>query len=156
MVKRCLLVLMLAGLVYAVTPAFAQDAGGNDQQTAPSAAPAEHGPGHGHMDPAKHAAMLGKKLNLSSDQQSKVEQIFTSEQSQMESLRSDTSVAPQDRRSKMMDIRKSSNDQVRSLLNSDQQKKWDEMQSRREERMQAHHPGGQGAEGSPNPAPPQQ
>jgi len=152
MLKRCLLVLMLAGLMYAITPAFAQDASGNDQQAAPSAAPHEHGPGRGHMDPAKHAAMLAKRLKLSSDQQTKVEEVFKSEQSQMESLRSDTSVSPQDRHSKMMDVRKSSNDQIRALLDPDQQKKWDEMQSRREDWMQGH----QGSGGTPNPAPPQQ
>lgn len=156
MLKRCLLALMLAGLVYAVTPAVvAQDAGSNDQQAAPSGPPPEHGPGRGHMDPAKHAAMLAKRLKLNADQQSKVEEIFKSEQSQMESLHSDTSVSQQDRRSKMMDIHKSSNDQIRALLDPDQQKKWDEMQSKREEWMQGHHPGGQGPGGAPN-SPPQQ
>jgi len=155
MLKRCLLVLMLAGLVYAVTPAFAQDAGGNDQQAAPSGAPPEHGPGRGHMDPAKHAAMLAKRLNLSSDQQSKVEEILKSEQSQMESLRSDSSVSQQDRRSKMMDIHKSSNDQIRALLNPDQQKKWDEMQSKHGEWMQGHHPGGQAPGSAPDSTPQQ-
>ena len=43
----------------------------------------------------------------------------------------------------MMDIHKASNDQIRGLLNADQQKKWDEMQSRREQMMQGHHPGGE-------------
>lgn len=154
MVRHWLITLLLAGLVYAVPSAIAQDAGSNDQQTAPSNPPAEHGRGHGHMDPAQHAAMLAKRLKLSSDQQTKVEDIFKSEQSQMESLRSDTSVAQQDRRSKMMDIHKSTSDQVRAVLNPDQQKQWDEMQSRREEHMQMH----QGAppQGAPNSTPPQQ
>jgi periplasmic protein CpxP/Spy len=156
MVKHALLTLLLAGLVYAVTPAIAQDAGGNDQQTAPSNPPAEHGHGHGHMDPAQHAAMLAKRLKLSSDQQAKVEDAFKSEQSQMESLRSDTSVAQQDRRSKMMDIHKSTNDQIRAILNPDQQKKWDEIQSQREEHMQGHQPGGPPPGSAPNSTPPQQ
>jgi len=156
MFKHCLLALTLAGLVYMVAPAaVAQDTGNNDQQAAPSAAPPEHGYGHGHMDPAKHAAMLAKRLNLSSDQQSKVQDIFKSEQSQMESLRADSSVSQQDRRSKMMEIHKSTNDQIRGLLDPDQQKKWDEMQSRREEWMQGHHHGGQ-APGGPPDSPPQQ
>jgi len=154
MFKHCLLALTLAGLVYTITPAaVAQDTGANDQQAAPEAAPPEHGPGRGHMDPAKHAAMLAKRLNLSSDQQSKVQDILKSEQSQMESLRADSSVSPEDRRSKMMDIHKSTNDQVRGLLDPDQQKKWDEMQSRREE--WGHHHGGQ-AGAPPDSPPPQQ
>jgi periplasmic protein CpxP/Spy len=53
--------------------------------------------------------------------------ISKSEQSQMESLHSDTSLSQQDRHSKMMDIHKTSSDQVRALLNPDQQKKYDAM-----------------------------
>lgn len=157
MLKHCLLALMLAGLVFAVGPsAIAQDAGTNNQQGAPPSAPPEHGGRHWRMDPAKRAAMLGKQLNLSSDQQSKVQDILTSEQSQTESLRSDSSVSPEDRHSKMMDIHKASNDQIRALLDPDQQKKWDEMQSRREQWMQGHHEGGQPPATQPNSPPPPQ
>lgn len=157
MLKHCLLALTLAGLVYAVTPAaVAQDTGSNNQQAAPSAAPPEQGYGHGHMDPAKRAAMLTKRLNLNSGQQSKLQDILKSEQSQMESLRADSSLSQDDRRSKMMEIRKSTNDQIRGLLDPDQQKKWDEMQSRREEWMEGHHQGRQAPGGPPDSSPPQQ
>jgi hypothetical protein len=54
----------------------------------------------------------------------------------MESLHQDTSLSQQDRRTKMMEIRKSTDDQIRGLLDSNQQTKWDEMQARREQRMQ--------------------
>lgn len=141
MLKHCFLVLSLAALAYMVAPlAVAQDTSNNQEQTAP-----EHG--RRHMDPAKRAAMLGKHLNLTSDQQGKVLDILKSEQSQMEGLHSDTSLSQDDRRAKMMDIHKTSNDQIRALLNPDQQKKFDEMQSRR-----GHwgHEGGQAApSGSP-------
>ena len=82
--------------------------------------------------------MLTKQLKLTSDQQPKVLEILKSEQSQMESLRSDSS--QDDRRSKMMDLRKASNDQIRALLDSKQQTKWDEMQSRHEQ-WQGHRQG---------------
>jgi protein CpxP len=91
--------------------------------------------------------MLTKQLKLTSDQQPKVLEILKSEQSQMESLRSDSS--QDDRRSKMMDLRKASNDQIRALLDSKQQKKWDEMQSRHEQR-QGHHQGGQAPGAAPD------
>lgn len=152
MLKRCLLVLALSGLVYAITPAVAQESGSNDQQAPATGSAPEHGYGRGRMDPARRASMLGKRLNLNSDQQAKVQDIFKSEQSQMESLRSDSSLSQDDRRSKMMEIHKASNDQVRALLDPDQQKKFDEMQSMRQERMQGHHPDGQ----APPDAPPQQ
>jgi periplasmic protein CpxP/Spy len=141
MLKHCLLALTLAAVVYTVAPsAVAQDNGNNDQQSAPAGAP-EHGRG-GHFDPAKRTEMLTKQLKLSSDQQPKVLDILKSEQSQMQNLRSDSSSSQEDRRSKMMQIRKTSDDQIRALLDSDQQKKWDTMQSRHEQ-WQGHHQDGQ-------------
>lgn len=128
--KRCLLALMLAALVYCLTPsAIAQDNDANGQQSAPAGD--EHGHGHRNFDPAKRTEMLTKRLNLTSDQQPKVLDIFKSEQSQMESLHSDSSLSDDARHSKMMEIHKSTNDQVRALLDPDQQKKFDEMQSHR-------------------------
>jgi len=143
MLKQSLLVITVAALLYMLLPgAVAQEPGSSDQQPAAS----EHAHAHAHMDPAKRAAMLAKRLNLNSEQQSKVEDIIKSEQSQMEGVHSDTSLSKEDRRSKMMDIHKSSSDQIRGLLDPDQQKKWDEMQSKQQERMQEHHheqaPGG--------------
>ena len=141
MLKHGLLVLMLAGLIYTVTPAaVAQDSGNNDQQGA-QAPPG--GKGHARFDPSKRAEMMAKHLNLNADQQAKVADILKSEQTQMESLHSDASLSQQDRRAKMMDIHKASNDQIRGLLNPDQQKKFDEMQSHHEQMMQGHHPGGE-------------
>jgi protein CpxP len=143
MFKHCLLALMLAGLIYTVSPAaVAQDTGNNDQQSAP-AGPPPGAKGHARFDPSKRAEMMAKHLNLNADQQAKVTEILKSEQSQMESVHSDTALSQQDRRTKMMDIHKTSNDQIRALLNPDQQKKWDEMQSRREQMMQGHHQGGE-------------
>jgi protein CpxP len=144
MFKHCLLTVVLAGgLMCAVVPsAVAQDAGSNDQQPAPAGAPPERGPGHGRFDPSRRSEMLTKQLNLNSDQQTKVQDILKSEQSQMEKIHADSSLSQEERRSKMMDIHKSFNDQIRTLLDAGQQKKWDEMQSRREQWMKGHHPGG--------------
>jgi periplasmic protein CpxP/Spy len=138
MLKHWLIALTLAGFACTVTAsAIAQDNSSN--QPAQSEGQSEHG--HRNFDPAKRTERLTKELKLNSDQQAKVLDIFKSEQSQMESLHSDSSMSQDDRRSKMMDIHKSSNDQVRALLDADQQKKFDEMQSKRD-RWQGH---GQGA-----------
>ncbi|HEY1656769.1 MAG TPA: hypothetical protein VGG14_00365 [Candidatus Sulfotelmatobacter sp.] len=133
--KHTLLALALAGVSMLTMSAVAQN-DNTDQQ----AAPAEHRGPH-HMDPAKRTEMLTKHLNLTSDQQSKVMDMFKGEQSQMESLRSDSSLSQDDRRSKMMEIRKATNDQVRAVLDPDQQKKFDTMQS---QHQWGHHEGGQG------------
>jgi periplasmic protein CpxP/Spy len=127
MIKHCLLALMLAGLIYTVAPsAIAQDSGSADQQAAPAGGPG----GHRHFDPQKRTEMLTKQLKLTSDQQPKVLDILKTEQSQMESLRADTSTSQDDRRSKMMEIHKTSDGQIRALLTPDQQKKFDQMQAR--------------------------
>jgi periplasmic protein CpxP/Spy len=151
MFKRCMLALMLAGLIFTfASVAGAQDNGGNDQSAPPAAAPPDHGRGPRHMDPQRRTDMLTRQLKLTADQQPKVLDIFKSEQSQMDSLRSDSSLSQEDRRSKMMDIHKSTNDQIRGVLNPDQQKQWDEMQSRREQ-WQGHRGGEQAPPGnSPN------
>jgi periplasmic protein CpxP/Spy len=129
----------LAGLA---SPAVvAQDAPSSDQQAAPTAAPPEHGRGPGRLDPDRRADMLTKKLNLSADQRTKVTDIFKSEQAEMQKIHADASASQGDRRSKMMDAHKSSNDQIRAVLNADQQKKWDEMLARREQWVKSRHQG---------------
>jgi protein CpxP len=147
MLKHRLLLLLAAAIVSTAVPfAVAQDSGGNDQQSTTAAASPEHGHG-GHFDPAKRTEMLTKRLKLTSDQQPKVLNILKSAQSQMQSLRSDSSGSQEDRRSKMMEIHKTSDEQIRALLDSDQQKKWDAMQS---EHKQWHGPHQDGGE-APNP-----
>jgi hypothetical protein len=148
MLKKCLLALTLAGLTYVVTPAaMAQDAPSSDQQSAPAGAPPERKHGSGHFDPERRSEMLNKHLNLNADQQAKVQEILKSEHSQMQTIHSDSALAQSDRRSKMMDVHKSSNDQIRALLDADQQKKWDTMQSKHEHWMKKRQ------HGEPAPAP---
>ena len=150
MLKHGLLALALAAFAFAGSSAIAQN-GGDNQQSPPAGGPGQ-GYGHRHMDPEKRTEMLTKQLKLTSDQQPKVLEVLKSEQSQMESLHSDSSLSQDDRRAKMMDIHKASNDQIRALLDANQQKKWDEMQSRHEQ-WQGHQ--GQG-EGPGAGGPPQQ
>jgi hypothetical protein len=150
MLKRYILALTLAGLVgTGAVSAVAQSNGGDDQQSAPAGAPPEHGQGHRNFDPARRTEMLTKQLKLTSDQQPKVLEILKTQQSQMEGLRSDSTVSQDDRHSKMMEIRKASNDQIRLLLDAKQQKKWDEMQSRHEQ-WQGHHQDGEAPAAAPN------
>jgi periplasmic protein CpxP/Spy len=141
MLKHSLLAITLAGLIYAA-PAVAQNASQNntpDQQSAPSAHEGHRG--HGPMDPARRTEHLTSKLKLTADQQAKVQEIFKSEQAQMQAMRNDSSMSREDRRTKMMDIHKTSTDQVRALLDATQQKKWDKMQDNREQRRNRHNGG---------------
>jgi protein CpxP len=150
MFKQCLLTLLAASIISIAPLAVAQDAPSNNQPSAQ-----ENGGGHrGPMDPAQRTQELTKKLNLTSDQQTKVQQILQSESSQMESLRSDSSLSQQDRHSKMMDIHQAGDTQIRALLDPDQQKKWDAMQAKRGQ--WGHRRGGQNSNSNDQQAPPPQ
>jgi protein CpxP len=145
--KKPLLVLLAVGLISIVAAA-------QDSSTNPPPPPDKGGWRGGPPDPAQRTQELTKKLNLTSDQQSKVQDIFKSEQSQMQGLRQDSSTAQDDRRAKMMEIRNNTNTQVRALLDADQQKKWDEIQAKRQEWGKKGRRGGNnsGDQGAPPPS----
>jgi periplasmic protein CpxP/Spy len=160
MLKQWLPIVLAAGLITTAAPivATAQDqsappSSSNDQQAPP--AQGKGGWHHSAPDPAERTKHLTKQLNLTADQQTKVQGLFQSEQSQMESLRQDSTISQQDRHSKMMDIHKNTDTQVRALLDSTQQKKWDDMQAKRDERMQGHHNGPPSDSGPQSSPPPQ-
>jgi protein CpxP len=155
MLKQSLLILVVAGVISIAGPfATAQDNSSNDQQSAP--AQDNGGRHHGPPDPARRTAELTKKLNLTSDQQPKVQSALESERSQMESLHQDSSLSQQDRRAKMMEIHKGTDAQIRGVLDSNQQKKWDEMQAKREQWMQNRRGGSPDAGSGQQSPPPQQ
>jgi periplasmic protein CpxP/Spy len=154
MLKQSLLVLVAAGLIAMAAPfTTAQNSPSNDQQSPTSE---DHGGRHhGPPDPAERTRELTKHLKLSPEQQTKVKDALESEHSQMESLHQDTSVSQQDRHAKMMEIHNSTDTQIRGLLDSTQQKKWDEMQAKHEQWKQNRH-GGAPDSGSGQQAPPSQ
>jgi len=153
MLKQSLLILAAAGLIsMGASVATAQSSTANDQQSPASQDNGGHH--HGRPDPTERTKELTKKLSLTSDQQTKVQEALESERSQMESARQDSSVSQPDLRAKMIDIHKSTDAQIRGVLDSTQQKKWDEMQAKREQWMQNRH-GGPPDSGQQS-APPQQ
>jgi Spy/CpxP family protein refolding chaperone len=133
---RMAMVALCSGALCAL-PVMAQ------QDTAP-AAPQQgagmQGPRRGDM-----TAMMTKQLDLTPDQQTKVKAINDDSRSQMMALRDDTSTPQADKRAKMMDIRKSSDDKIRSLLTDEQKTKFDAMQAKMQERMKEHRQGGEAA-----------
>jgi periplasmic protein CpxP/Spy len=150
MFKQCLLIVLAASVISAAVPfaaAQSNDSQPNNQQPMQGNGGWHHGP---PPDPAQRTQELTRKLKLTSDQQTKVQDILQSEHSQMEALHQDNSMSQQDRHAKMMDIHTSTDTQIRALLDSNQQKKWDEMQARREQWGQ------KGRQGNGNQPPPPQ
>lgn len=112
--------------------------------------------GRGPMNSQTMLDHMTKELNLSPDQQTRIKTILDDQQKQVQALRDDTSLDQQARRSKMQDIHKSTVEQVKAVLNSDQQTKFDEMQKK----MMEHGPGGRRGGDHPHgdqppPPPPQ-
>jgi Spy/CpxP family protein refolding chaperone len=101
------------------------------------------------MGPDEELQRLDKALKLSDDQKNQIKPILEDRQQKMQSLRSDTSLSEQDRRSKMRSTFEESNGKIRGLLNDDQKKKFDEMQPHGRGYTQGRRPGG------PPPANPQ-
>jgi Spy/CpxP family protein refolding chaperone len=126
-------------VVFGSTYAFAQEGQGNPQWQS------QRPP----MTVDQRLDMMSKQLNLTGDQQEKIKPILQNEMQQMDALRADTSVSQQDRWGKMQEIRKSTAEQIKPILNADQQQKYAEMMQRRGR------PGGPGG-GQSAPPPPQQ
>jgi hypothetical protein len=82
------------------------------------------------MSPDEELQRLDKALKLTDDQKGQIKPILEDRQQKMESLRSDTSLSAEDRRSKMRSIFEESNGKIRNTLNDDQKKSFDEMQQR--------------------------
>ncbi len=94
--------------------------------------------------------MLSKRLNLTDDQKGKIKPLLENELKQAQELRQDTSLSRPQKRAKFLELRKSTNSQIRALLNTDQQKKFDEWQEQMQQgRGRWHRKSGGG-----NPPPP--
>ena len=140
MLKESLLPLIVSGLLFVASLAVAQEDKANDVQSAPSTQQSGHGR-HRGMDPTKRVEQLTKQLNLTSDQQSKVQGILQQQQTSMQSLRQASSLSQQDRRAKMMDMRSATDTQIRGLLTGEQQQKWDQMQKDHQQHGSGQHHG---------------
>jgi|ERR1022692_798743 hypothetical protein len=85
--------------------------------------------GNGHFDAAKQTKNLTKELKLTADQQSQLFDGLKLAKSQLEAVRSDTSLSKRDRKCKMAFVREASNDQIRAFSDKKQRKKLDRIQN---------------------------
>jgi protein CpxP len=103
------------------------------------------------MDPERRVQMLQRRLELNDSQTAQIRQIFTESHAQMETIRSNASLAPEDRRAQMMTLHQGEQSRIRAVLTPDQQAKYDALQARMRERR-----GEDGGQGAPAAAAPQQ
>jgi periplasmic protein CpxP/Spy len=88
-------------------------------------------------DPARMANHLGKQLGLTPDQIAQLQPILADRQQAVEGLRSDTTLAPRERRMKMRSIQQDSRNKIEALLTDSQKQQYEQMlQDRRGHRRQ--------------------
>ena len=88
-------------------------------------------------NPRHQAKKMAKQLGLTPDQVSKIEPILADRDQQVQSLRSDTTLAPSDRKAKMHGIRQDSDSRIEAILNDTQKQQYEQIkQSRKANRHQ--------------------
>lgn len=95
--------------------------------------------GRQRMSPEEREKMMVDSLGLNKDQQAKYHAISEKYREKFDEIRQQMRDADQDSRRdlfpKMRELMQERNKEVRAILNAEQQKKFDEMQKQREERM---------------------
>lgn len=122
-------ILVVAGAIGLSGLAMAQDAAPQADQTPPARI------GHPHKMRAADAEgrleRMGRKLNLTDDQKTKLKPIFQDEWQEMKPVREDASLSREQKREKMKSIHEKYRAQIEGVLTPDQQAKWKTMQSNR-------------------------
>ncbi len=81
---------------------------------------------------------MAKKLGLSSDQKAQIEPILADRDQQMQTLRNNTSLTPQDRKAQIRSIVQGSDSKIEAILSDTQKQQYEQMkQEHRARRQQA-------------------
>jgi protein CpxP len=70
---------------------------------------------------------MSQQLNLTEDQKAKIGPLLDDQHKKIMDSKADASLSPEGRKAKSKEIRQNTRQQIRALLNPDQQKKLDEM-----------------------------
>ena len=91
-----------------------------------------------HVPNTRHQAKkMAKALALTPDQVSKIEPILADRDQQVQSVRSDATLAPKDRKAKVHGIRQDSDTRIEAILNDTQKQQYEQIkQSRKANRHQ--------------------
>jgi hypothetical protein len=95
-----------------------------------TSAPPPVGGHHGMLTPNEQLEGMTKRYNLSADQQTQLKPVLVSQQAQMQELRGDSSLSPDERKAKMQSIRADTKAKIEAVLNDDQKKQFEADQQR--------------------------
>jgi protein CpxP len=89
-------------------------------------------------NPQHQAKRMAKELGLTPDQVSKIEPILADRDQQVQSVRSDSTLAPKDMKKRVHGIRRDSDSKIEAILNDSQKQQYEQFkQSRKANRHQA-------------------
>jgi Spy/CpxP family protein refolding chaperone len=116
--KAALILVMLLAVA-----AFAQDSQSQNAPAAPANPPAGHQAHHGMKRTRgidDRVAAMTRRYKLTDEQQQKLRPILQNEMDQAGAIRNDASLTPEQKKQKLMDLRKQTNAQTQSLLTPEQ------------------------------------
>src|SRR6185437_277268 len=116
---------LCTGLAMAQEPGQSQDDSAPAAQTAPP--PAQRRP----PNPARQARRLGRQLGLSTGQISQIEPVLEGRQQQLENVRTDPTLTPQQRRAQARSIMLDSNSKLEAVMSDSQKQQYEQMQQSR-------------------------
>ncbi len=98
-------------------------------------------PGTGNRGHGMHGAgggngfaMLSSRLNLTEDQKAKIQPLMAAQQQQVQAVKQDTTLTPEQKQAKIKELRKSTHQQVMSILTPEQQQQMKNMRDMRQRR----------------------
>ena len=140
---------LATGLVCCGAHVLAQEPGFPPETSAPPPQPGPAGNHRGMMDPAQQLTEMTRRYDLSTDQQNQLKPILMDQQRRMRLLRLDSSLSPDEKKAKMLNILSDFISKTEVILNDDQKKQFEKdyqsMRERLQQRSQGSGPGGGGS-----------
>jgi len=116
-------------------------------QDSPQTAPAQAEGRHRAPDPEHESNMLGKRLNLTADQQTQLLPILTERAQAIQSVRQDSSLSAQDRRAKIRSARESADTKIEALLTDAQKQQYEQLKQQMRNRAHGQNSGTAASDG---------
>jgi protein CpxP len=103
-----------------------------DQSASPPVSAQSQASRPAHVPNPRHQAKkMAKQLGLTPDQVSKIEPILADRDQQVQGLRSDTTLAPTDRKAKMHSLRQESDSRIEAILTDAQKQQYEQIKQTR-------------------------
>src|ERR1700722_14576545 len=103
-----------------------------DQSAPPAVSAQSPAPRPTHVPNPRHQAKkMAKQLGLTPDQVSKIEPILADRDQQVQGLRSDTTLAPTDRKAKMHSVRQETDSRIEAILTDTQKQQYEQIKQAR-------------------------